>query len=90
MWKGVFKSKSRFQGNQIPRTLHDLDRLFRKDFLETLANSAVQSVKLPPRSLNLNAHAECFFKTIKQSCLEQKISFEGNFLRKVLHDFVVR
>jgi putative transposase len=38
--------------------IHDRDPLFTAEFLETLGTSGVQSVKLPPRSPNLNVHAE--------------------------------
>jgi hypothetical protein len=40
--------------------IHDRDPLFTAEFLETLGTSGVKSVKLPPRSPNLNAHAERF------------------------------
>jgi len=43
----------------------------------------VQSAKLPPLSPNLNAHAECFVRTIKESCLERMIPFGEGSLRKV-------
>jgi putative transposase len=49
----------------------------------------VKSVKLPPRSPNLNAHAERFVRTIKESCLERMILFGEGSLRKVVHEFVV-
>jgi hypothetical protein len=40
--------------------IHDRDPLFTAEFPEILAASGVQSVKLPPRSPNLVAHAERF------------------------------
>jgi len=40
--------------------MHDRDPLYTKEFLSMLADSGIQSVKLPPRSPNLNAHAERF------------------------------
>ena len=40
--------------------IHDRDPLFTLEFLQTLADCGVASVKLPPRSPNLNAHAERF------------------------------
>src|SRR5438045_8887819 len=48
----------------------------------------VKSVKLPPRSPNLNAHAERFVRTIKESCLERMILFGENALRAALHNCV--
>ena len=69
--------------------IHDRDPLYTAEFLETLETSGVKSVKLPPRAPNLNAHAERFVRTIKESCLERMILFgEGSF-RKAIHDFVM-
>src|SRR5206468_12933050 len=51
--------------------IHDRDPLYTRDFLNMLAEVGVQSVKLPPRSPNLNAYAERFVSTIKESCLER-------------------
>ncbi len=68
--------------------IHDRDALFAAEFLETPAASGVQPVKLPQRSPNLNAHAERFVRTIKQSCLERMILFGEGSLRKAIHEFV--
>jgi putative transposase len=53
--------------------IHDRDPLYTAEFLETLGSAGVKSVKLPPRSPNLNAHAERFVRTIKESCLDRMI-----------------
>jgi putative transposase len=37
---------------------YDRDPLFTAEFLKTIADAGVESVKLPPRSPNLNAYAE--------------------------------
>jgi putative transposase len=37
--------------------IHDHDPLFTRDFLNLLADAGIESVKLPPRSPNLNAYA---------------------------------
>jgi hypothetical protein len=42
--------------------IHDRDPLFTDDFVRTLKDAGVESVKLPPRSPNLNAHAERFVR----------------------------
>ena len=68
--------------------IHDRDPLFTAEFLETLGTSGVQSVKLPPCSPNLNAHAERFVRTIKESCLERMILLGEGSLRKAIHEFV--
>jgi putative transposase len=49
----------------------------------------VKSVKLPPRSPNLNAHAERFVRTIKESCLERMILFGEGSLRRAIQQFVM-
>ena len=46
-------------------------------------------MKLPPRSPNLNAHAERLVRTIKESCLERLILFGEASLRTAIHEFVV-
>jgi transposase InsO family protein len=48
----------------------------------------VKSVKLPPRSPNLNAHAERFVRSIKESCLERMIFFGETSLRKAVQEYV--
>lgn len=53
-----------------------------------LAEQGIESVKLPPRSPNLNAHAERFVRTIKEGCLEQMILFGEAALRRAVHEFV--
>jgi putative transposase len=69
--------------------IHDRDPLFTTEFLETLEISGLKSVKLPPRAPNLNANAERFVRTIKESCLERMILFGEGSLRKAIRDFVV-
>jgi transposase InsO family protein len=58
------------------------------EFVETLGTIGVQLVKLPSRSPNLNAHAERFVRTIKESCLERMILFGEASLRKAIREFV--
>ena len=53
----------------IASSPHDRDPLFTAEFLSLLGEAGVASVKLPPRSPNLNAPAERFVRTIKESCL---------------------
>jgi transposase InsO family protein len=68
--------------------IHDRDPLFTTKFLDMLAEVGVKSVKLPPRSPNLNAHAERFVRTIKESCLERMILFGEESLRTAIHNFL--
>jgi putative transposase len=65
------------------------DPLFTAEFLSTLAGVGVESVKLPPRSPNLNSYAERFVRSIKESCLERMILFGEDALRKAIREFVV-
>ena len=69
--------------------IHDRDPLFTAEFLQTVQGCGIQSVKLPPRSPNLNAHAERFVRTIKETCLERLILFGEGSLRRAIHEFVV-
>ena len=68
--------------------IHDRDPLFTAEFLSLLAGVGVESVKLPPRSPNLNASAERFVRTIKESCLDQLILFGEESLRTAVSQFV--
>jgi putative transposase len=68
--------------------IHDRDPLFTAEFLEILADIGIPSVKLPPRSPNLNAYAERFVRTIKESCLDRWILFGEGSLRKAIREFV--
>ena len=45
-------------------------------------------MKLPPRSPNLNAYAERFVRTIKESCLDRMILFGEGSLRKATREFL--
>jgi putative transposase len=68
--------------------IHDRDPLFTAEFLNMLAATGVKSVKLPPRSPNLNAHAERFVRTIKESCLDRMILFGDDSLRTAIQNFI--
>ena len=69
--------------------MRDRDPLYTKEFLSMLADSGIQSVKLPPRSPNLNAHAERFVRTIKEGCLDQMIFFSEDSLRLAIYHFIL-
>ena len=69
--------------------IHDRDPLFTAEFLSLLAGVGVESVKLPPRSPNLNAHAERFVRSIKESCLDHLILFGEQSLRTAMKNFIV-
>jgi len=68
--------------------IHDRDPLFTKGFREALEGVGVKSIKLPPRSPNLNANAERFVRTIKESCLDRMIFFSESSLRRAIQQFL--
>ncbi len=67
--------------------IHDRDPLFTAEFLSTLAEAGTKSVKLPPRSPNLNSYAERFVRSIKESCLERMILFGESALWSAVREF---
>lgn len=69
--------------------IHDRDPLFTKEFLCMLKDAGVESIKLPPRSPNLNANAERFVRSIKESWLERLILFGESSLRTAIQNFAV-
>jgi len=69
--------------------IHDRDPLYTREFLSMLAEAGIESVKLPPRSPNLNAYAERFVRTIKESCLERMILFGEDALRTAINQFII-
>src|SRR6266568_4483436 len=68
--------------------IHDRDPLITAEFLGMIAGAGVESVKLPPRSPNLNAYAERFVRSIKESCLDRMIFFGEQSLRTAIQSFV--
>jgi putative transposase len=68
--------------------IHDRDPLFTAEFRSILASVGVTAVKLPPQSPNLNAYAERFVRSIKESCLDRLILFGDNSLRTAVREFV--
>ena len=67
---------------------HDRDPLFSAAFGEALAAADVHTVRLPPRSPNLNPYAERFVRTIKESCLNRLILVGERSLRRAVAEFV--
>jgi putative transposase len=68
--------------------IHDRDPLFAGAFGETLAAAGVQTVRLPAHSPNLNAFAERFVRTIKESCLDRLILVGEGSLRRAVAEFI--
>jgi putative transposase len=70
------------------RLIHDRDPRFTLAFRETLTAAGVQVVRLPPRSPNLNAYAERFVRTIKESCLDRIILVGEGSLWRAVREFI--
>jgi len=68
--------------------LHDRDAKFCEAFTEILEAVGIKSVKLPPRSPNLNAHLERWHRSVKEECLSKLILFGEASLRQVLSHYV--
>src|SRR5215472_5905692 len=68
--------------------LHDRDRKFCHEFRDTLASGGVECTPIPPRSPNLNAHAERWVRSIKAECLTKLMLFGEHSLRRVVSNFL--
>ncbi len=53
--------------------IHDRDPLFTAKFRDVLRNVGVESVRLPPKSPNLNAYAARFVPSITSECLDRLV-----------------
>ena len=68
--------------------LHDRDGKFCEAFTGILEAVGIKSVKLPPRSPNLNANLERWHRSVKEECLSKLILFGEASLRRVLSEYV--
>lgn len=68
--------------------IHDRDPLFTRGFRELLQSAGVTSVRLPPRSPNLNAFAERFVLSIKSECLNRLVILGERPLRRAIAEYV--
>jgi len=99
---GIIQQPEREWMNQIARNLidaedgflngsryliHDRDPLFTRSFREILESTGVETVKLPARSPNLNAHAERFVRSVKSECLAQIIPLGERHLRHAVKEY---
>ena len=66
----------------------DRDPLYTDAFRNLLKQAGVNVVRLPPRSPNLNAYAERFVRTIKETCLDRMIFFSERSLKRAINDFL--
>lgn len=68
--------------------LHDRDTKFCREFQDILAAGGVECTPLPPRSPNLNAHAERWIRSIREECLSQLILFGETSLRRAVSEYL--
>ena len=69
--------------------IHDRSTLFTEQFREILKSGGVEPLRLPVRSPNLNAFAERFVRSIKESCVERMIFFGESALRRAVCEFAL-
>ena len=67
---------------------HDRDPLFTEHFRGILKTANVKSLRLPPKSPNLNAFAERFVLSIKSECLNRMIFFSEVQLHCAIKEYV--
>ena len=68
--------------------LMDRDAKFCEAFRKSLHDAGIESVRLPPRPLNGNAHLERFMRSLKEECLDRLIFFGESSLRQAVHQFL--
>jgi transposase InsO family protein len=69
--------------------IHDRASVFSEDFRMILEAAGIESVRLPARSPNLNAFAERFVRTIRESCLDRMVLIGESSLHRATSQFVV-
>ena len=69
--------------------IHDRASLFSEDFRMILQAVGIESVRLPARSPNLNAFAERFLRSIKESCLDRMVLIGESSLHRATSEFVL-
>jgi putative transposase len=67
--------------------IHDRDSLYTNKFDSILKAAGVEAVKLPPRSPDLNPHAERFVRSVKEQYLNLLILSSEKQLRYVLGEY---
>jgi transposase InsO family protein len=68
--------------------LLDRDGKFSAAFRQVLADAGTAPVRLPPRSPNLNAHRERFWRSLREECTDRMVYFGEGMLRRALRAFV--
>ena len=68
--------------------IHDRDGKYCPAFDDTVRDGGVKPVRLPPRSPNLNPHAERWVRSVKDECLSKLILFGEPALRTALRAYI--
>jgi len=69
--------------------IHDRASVFTEQFRAIIKSAGMEPLRLPTRSPNLNAFAERFVRSIKESCLDQLVFFGESSLRRAISEFVL-
>jgi len=69
--------------------IHDRSTPFTEQFREILKRAGIEPLPLPARSPNLNAFAERFVHSVKESCVERMIFFGESSLRRAISEFAL-
>jgi putative transposase len=68
--------------------LMDRDTKFSAAFRQILSDAGTEPVRLPPRSPNLNAHLERFWRSLRAECTDRMIFIGEAMLRRSVLEFV--
>src|SRR3989475_392906 len=68
--------------------IHDRDAKFTQAFDALLKSSGIESLLLPPRSPNLNAHCERFVRSIKEEALGRMVMLGERALHYAIHPYL--
>ena len=74
--------------SDIRYLIHDRDSKFCLSFREILKAAGVKPIRLPPKSPNLNAHAERWVRSVKDECLSRLVLFGEESLPRALKEYV--
>ena len=69
--------------------IHDRASVFSEDFRMILLAVGIESARLPARSPNLNAFAERFVRSIKESCLDRMLLIGESSLHRATSEFLL-
>ena len=69
--------------------IHDRGAVFTEKFRSILGACGIETLKLPARAPNLNAHVERWIRGIRGECLDHLILFSESALRKTVEQYVI-